>query len=185
MSNPQLNNTSVFNIRPGANAQSLHRDDSICHVYHPAVSEHQLGRDYGLGLFVAGTKSTRYNGATRFIPGSHLWDYAERPVEDLTYFAELEPGDAFILFSGCFHAGSANTTANEERQLYSTFTCRGWCRQEENQYLANEVEKIKALPVELQKFMGYSLSLPFTGWVNLNDPILLLSSQHRGVDGFF
>ena len=185
VSHPQINNTSVFNIGPGARAQSLHRDDSICHVYHPAVSSHHLGRDYGIGFFVAGTKSTRQNGATRFIPGSHLWDYSERPREDLAVFAELEPGDALMMFSGCFHAGSANTTADEERQLYSTFTCRGWCRQEENQYLANEVEKVKQMPVWMQKFMGWSLSLPFTGWVNLDDPIRLLNKDDRGVDGFF
>lgn len=100
-------------------------------------------------------------------------------------FAELEPGDAFMMFSGCFHAGSANTTAQEERQLYLTFTCRGWCRQEENQYLANDVEKVKQMPAWMQKFMGWSLSLPFTGWVNLDDPIRLLNEDDRGVDGFF
>ncbi|KAL8791961.1 MAG: hypothetical protein Q9195_005450 [Heterodermia aff. obscurata] len=184
VSDPQLNRTSVLHTGPGARAQSLHRDDSIFHVYNPAVSEHHLGRDYGVGMFVAGSRSTRHNGATRFIPGSHLWDYAEPPVEKQSYFAELEPGDAFIMLSGCFHAASANTTANEERRLYVTFMCRGWCRQEENQYMANDSEKVKSLPMELQRFMGYYLSRPFLGWVDMNDPILALHPQLQGVNGF-
>ena len=144
-----------------------------------------MGRDYGIGLFVAGTRSTRHNGATRFIPGSHLWDYAERPREDRAVYAELAPGDAFMMLSGCYHAGSANTTLDEERQLYSTFTGRGWCRQEENQYLANEMERVGRLPVHLQKFMGWELSLPFMGWVGLDDPICLLSGKESKVGKYF
>ena len=175
----------MFKIRPGATAQSLHRDDIICHVHRPAVTSHEKGRDYGIGLFVAGTRSTRRNGATRFIPGSHLWDYAERPREELAVYAELEPGDAFMMLSGCYHAGSANTSLDEERLLYSTFTGRGWCRQEENQYLANEVERVRRLPVHLQKFMGWQLSLPFMGWVGLDDPICLLSGEESEVGGYF
>ncbi|KAL8659879.1 MAG: hypothetical protein Q9202_006905 [Teloschistes flavicans] len=184
-SKPQLNNTSVFKIRPNAVAQALHRDDCICHVHHPAVPSHELGRDYAVGLFVAGTRSTRRNGATRFIPGSHLWDYAEQPREDLAVYAELEPGDAFMMLSGCYHGGSANTTVDEERQLYTTFTGRGWCRQEENQYLANDIEAVKALPVHLQKFMGWELSLPFMGWVGLEDPISLLNEDGSGACAYF
>jgi len=85
-----------------------------------------MGRDAGIGFFVAGKKTTKQNGATRFIPGSHLWDYAEGPPrEDQTFYAELEPGDGLMVLSGCFHGGSANKTENEERLVYSTFSTRG------------------------------------------------------------
>lgn len=131
---PQLNNTITFSIGPGARDQALHRDDAIHHRYYPAVASHEIGRDAGLGMFVAGKKTTRQNGATRFIPGSHLWDYSEGPPrEDQTFYAELEPGDAFMVLSGCYHAGSANKTENEERLVFSCFFTRGWMRQEENQ----------------------------------------------------
>jgi ectoine hydroxylase-related dioxygenase (phytanoyl-CoA dioxygenase family) len=103
-------------------------------MYHPAVASHEIGRDAGIGLFVAGKKSSRQNGATRFIPGSHLWDYSEGPPrEDQTFYAELEPGDGFMVLSGCYHAGSANKTKDEERLMFSCFFTRGWLRQEENQ----------------------------------------------------
>lgn len=95
-SKPQLNNTIVFSIGPGARDQALHRDDQIHHNYQPAVAKHHLGRDAGIGFFVAGKKTTKENGATRFIPGSHLWDYSEGPPKDeQCAYAELNPGDAF------------------------------------------------------------------------------------------
>jgi ectoine hydroxylase-related dioxygenase (phytanoyl-CoA dioxygenase family) len=175
ISGPQLNNTIVFSIGPGARDQALHRDDAIHHINHPAVAEHELGRDAGIGLFVAGKRTTMENGATRFIPGSHLWDYSEGPPrEDQTFYAELQPGDGFIMLSGCFHGGSANKTENEERLVYSTFSTRGWMRQEENQYLANDIEKVRELPEWLQARVGYGLSRPFLGWVDLKNPMQIL-----------
>ncbi|KAI9666424.1 MAG: hypothetical protein M1821_004360 [Bathelium mastoideum] len=175
VSGPQLNNTIVFSISPGARNQALHRDDVIHHPDHRAVAEHELSRDAGIGLFVGGKRTTKKNGATRFIPGSHLWDYSEGPPrEDQTFYAELEPGDGFMMLSGCFHGGSANTTENEERLVYSTFSTRGWMRQEENQYLANDIEKIRELPEWLQERVGYGLSRPFLGWIDLKNPMLIL-----------
>lgn len=178
---PQLNNTVVFSIGPGGYAQVLHRDDPVHHNFHPATAEHHLGRDTAIGLFVAGTKATRANGATRFVPGSHLWDYSLPPPsnDDQCVYAELEPGDGFMVMAGCYHGGSANTTADEERRLYSTFSTRGWCRQEENQYLANDVEKVKELPVWLQRYMGYSLSRPFMGWVDMDDPMKVINPDYH------
>ena len=42
--------------------------------------------------------------------------------------------------------------------------------QEENQYLAIPKEAIKEYPLEMQKLMGYSISNPFLGWLDLGDP---------------
>ncbi|OCT52525.1 phytanoyl-CoA dioxygenase family protein [Cladophialophora carrionii] len=193
VSRPQLNNTIVFSIGPGARDQALHRDDAIHHVYHPAAATHEIGRDAGIGFFVAGKKTTRRNGATRFIPGSHLWDYAAGPPrEEQTFYAELEPGDGFMVLSGCFHGGSANKTnqpgedgviREEERLVYSTFMTRGYLRQEENQYLVNPVEKVRELPENLQELVGYGLSKPFLGWVDLKDPMLWLHPERPKKSG--
>ena len=175
-----MNHTVVFSIMPGARNQALHRDDHIHYNHHPAATAHHLGRDAGATIFVAASKTTRANGATRFIPGSHLWDYALPPPQDdgnntQIKYAELSPGDAFIMLSGCYHGSSANTTSDEERLVYSTASIRGWYRQEENQFLANEVERIKELPLDLQRFMGYGLSHPSLGWVNFDDPIKVIN----------
>jgi ectoine hydroxylase-related dioxygenase (phytanoyl-CoA dioxygenase family) len=130
-SKPQLNNTIIFSIGPGARDQVLHRDDPVHHNRSPGITadQYEFGRDTGLGLFVAGKKTTKANGATRFIPGSHLWDRLIPPKEDLTFYAEMDPGDAFFMLSSAFHGGSANTTEDEERLVYSCFMTKGYLRQ--------------------------------------------------------
>lgn len=139
VSKPQLNSTVIFSIGPGARAQQLHRDDAIHHSVTRQMlpSEYTIGQDLGIGWFVAGKKTTRANGATRFIPGSHLWDPATKPSEDLAYYAELEPGDAFIMLSSCFHGGSSNTTSEEERLVYCCFMIKGFLRQVGTPFLPN------------------------------------------------
>jgi ectoine hydroxylase-related dioxygenase (phytanoyl-CoA dioxygenase family) len=143
-------------------------------------------------LFVAGTKTRKENGATRIIPGSHLWDYSQPPPssDDVSIeCAELDPGDAFMMLGGCFHGAGANTTPDEERLVYgkcmtwpplnlryanqrkAAFSTRGYLRQEENQYLANNIEKIKELPISIQRYAGYGVSKPFMGWVDMEDPV--------------
>lgn len=131
VSKPQVNNTIIFSIRPGAKNQELHRDDMIHHNRLEAITakEYKVGRDTGIGYFVAGKKTTKENGATRFIPGSHLWETMTEPSEEQAVYAELNPGDGFIMLSSCYHGGSANTTQDEERLVYSCFMTKGYLRQ--------------------------------------------------------
>jgi hypothetical protein len=51
-------------------------------------------------------------------------------------------------------------------------------RQEESQYLANDIEEIKKLPEWTQQWVGYGLSRPFLGRGNLSNLMLVL---HPGV----
>lgn len=174
VSKPQLNCTNVFAIGPGARDQELHRDDMIHHNrLSTAITpdQYEIGRDVGIGFFVAGTRTTKENGATRFIPGSHLWALDEPPVEELCVYAEMEPGDGVLMLSSCYHGGSANKTEKEERLVYGIFNTKGYLRQEENQYLANDIEVVKSYPLWIQRFIGYSISPPSLGWIDLKDPI--------------
>ena len=59
---------------PGGKAQKLHRDDKN---YHPdykdqRITGYQLGSDVMMGFMISGISTTRENGATFAIPGSHL-----------------------------------------------------------------------------------------------------------------
>ncbi|KAM0545393.1 hypothetical protein ACHAPJ_011377 [Fusarium lateritium] len=174
VSKPQLNNTIIFSIAPGAIDQELHRDDMIHHnpVRRRTAAEYKIGEDTGVGYFVAGKKATRENGATRFIPGSHLWAQTTPPNESLTFYAEMDPGDAFIFLSSCFHGGSANQTTNQERLMYSCFYTKGFLRQEENQYLAAPFNAISdKYDQKTMELIGYNLSPPFMGWVDLKHPL--------------
>jgi ectoine hydroxylase-related dioxygenase (phytanoyl-CoA dioxygenase family) len=78
VSKPQAHTGAAMYIGPGATAQPLHRDDYLHHNVHTEASppwndERDMNRESAVGLFVAGTNTSKANGATRFIPGSHLW----------------------------------------------------------------------------------------------------------------
>ncbi|EXJ88144.1 hypothetical protein A1O1_05072 [Capronia coronata CBS 617.96] len=178
VSPPQVNNTIAFSVRPGRSFnQPLHRDDDIHYGDRPRVDKYPdqtNAREFGIGFFVAGTKTTKANGATRFIPGSHLEDTCQPPDESCAQYAELNPGDGFIMLSSCYHGGSANTTTDQERLLFSCFMTRGWLRQEENQYLCVPWDVARSLPVRIQKLLGYAISEPMLGWVDFKDPRMVL-----------
>ena len=182
VSKPQIMNTVCFSINPGAHKQPLHRDDWAYQVVARKTDAYpeDLQRDTSLGWFVAGKDATIANGATRFIPGSHLWEHSREPDDDLVTYAELKKGDAFMMFGSCYHGGSANTTTDQERLLFSCFMTRGWLRQEENHYLAIERETMKKLPKDVQRVAGYSLSEPFLGWVDSTDPMCVLDPEVKG-----
>lgn len=42
--------------------------------------------------------------------------------------------------------------------------------QEENQYLAVPLDAVRKYPLEMQQLLGYRVSQPFLGWVDLDDP---------------
>ena len=78
------------------------------------------------------------------------------------------------MLASCFHGGGANTTTDQYRLVFGTFMTRGYLRQEENQFLAVPVEVAKDYDRSTQKIMGYSLSDPACGTVELMDPIYQL-----------
>ena len=127
---PILGNTVCFRILPGAAAQGLHRDSMVYHLKNPACTaeEYTTDRDTSIGIFLAGTRTTRENGATRFCPGSHLEQTQQPPSEDRAVYAEMEPGDALIMFSSVYHAGSANVSQSDERLVYNAQMTKGFMR---------------------------------------------------------
>ena len=54
-----------------------------------------------------------------------------------------------MMLGRTYHGAGANTTANEERLAYVTLAIRRYLRQEGNQYLANDLEKIKEPSIAL------------------------------------
>lgn len=101
------------------------------HHSDPRITADQwyVGRDSGIAMFLAGTRTTKENGATRFVPGSHLQGSAEGPGnEDEAVYAEMEKGDCLVMFTSLYHAGSPNLTEDEERLVYTNFSIRGTLR---------------------------------------------------------
>ncbi|KAJ5751599.1 hypothetical protein N7520_008516 [Penicillium odoratum] len=173
---PQMSSTTTFKVGPGGEGQMLHRDDILHYNWRGGAREYELGRDVMSVFFVALSKTTEANGATRVIPGSHLWDYSLPPTEDLAIHVELAPGDAFMSLGGLFHAGSANSTTNEDRLIAIVSGIRTELRQEENAYLTYTKKEIERLPLHLQRFLGYTTGEPLLGHVDMRDPGHLYNS---------
>lgn len=130
VSKPQLTSAVGLSIAQGAPSQPLHRDDMMYHNAFKATSveDYDVSRETGVLYFVAGTKTTVANGATRFAPGSHRGNQLDAPDESQCVYAELEVGDGFIMLPSCYHGGSANTTPHD-RILFNFFMTTGLLRQ--------------------------------------------------------
>ncbi|KXT16829.1 hypothetical protein AC579_6798 [Pseudocercospora musae] len=168
-SKPQIMNSVCFSIRPGATAQPLHRDDWCYHVVAQRADKYPDGlqRDTGIGFFVAAKRSTIQNGATRFIPGSHLWEHEREPDDDLAVHTELGKGSHHVITA----EGEIPPKMKNGQLLHD---------KEENHYLNMGLEKVKTLPRALQDICGYTLSEPFLGWVNSNNPRVVLDPSIKG-----
>ncbi|WQF77178.1 Putative phytanoyl-CoA dioxygenase [Colletotrichum destructivum] len=186
VSKPYVHSCTAMRIGPGGKAQPLHRDDYISHNHHPEVGswddERDKNRESAVGLFVAGSKVTKENGGTQFIPRSHLWgtDRDVPPRVEECIYAEMEKGDAFIMLASAYHAGGHNTTKDEKRLVFATFVTRGYLRQEENQFLSVPQEIAKQYDRPIQEFMGYAISEPACGYVDQLDPIFVLRPELKG-----
>jgi ectoine hydroxylase-related dioxygenase (phytanoyl-CoA dioxygenase family) len=119
-SKPIISSTVGFRVNPGGRQQDLHRDDSWV-VLLGLMLETRLifRRDYHtrncdmpmmLGCVTALTRTTKDNGATICIPGSHTWTPERCPYDHEAIPAELEPGSALIFVGNLYHAGGGNIT---------------------------------------------------------------------------
>lgn len=104
-------------------------------------------------------------------------DHPNPPRIDECIFADMEKGDAFIMLASAYHGGGTNSTEDEYRLLFSTFSVRGYMRQEENQFLAVPLEMAKKYDQDIQVYMGYHISEPACGYVEEQDPIYLLRPE--------
>jgi ectoine hydroxylase-related dioxygenase (phytanoyl-CoA dioxygenase family) len=82
---PLLSISITFHIGYSAPRQRLHRDDNVHGIKHSG--KFNLKKASQFACLVAGSQTTRENGATMFIPGSHKWDDERRPRTDEVCFA--------------------------------------------------------------------------------------------------
>ncbi|KAK4687174.1 hypothetical protein P7C73_g2940, partial [Tremellales sp. Uapishka_1] len=170
-SDPQVNLTLTL--------EWLHRDDYTFNRMHQKADVWSQGRDLSILSFTACSKVTPENGGTMWIPGSHLWGEEEStPSFDQALSATMDVGDTFLTF----HGGGTNSMKQGEKDSVRTLVglgfCSGVCRQEENQFLSLDHEKLKKLPIEIQKLAGWSISQPNVGCVAFDHPLKQLG--HTG-----
>ncbi|WP_067107362.1 phytanoyl-CoA dioxygenase family protein [Sphingopyxis granuli] len=156
----QLSIASTMEIHGGETAQAIHQDDAYFPVRpHPPLVVNTIW---------ALTPFTDANGGTRVVPGSHL---SSDPVDTRapSIAIEMPRGSALLWDGQLWHGGGANVT-QEARFGLSLNYCRGWLRQQENQYLGLDPQVVSLLPDDVQKLLGYDIC-QFVGWVDGRHPM--------------
>ncbi len=156
----QLSIASTMEIHGGESAQAIHQDDA----YFPDRPHPPLV----INTIWALTEFTAENGGTRIVPGSHL-----RPdkvnTREPSLATEMPRGSVLLWDGQLWHGGGANTTP-EPRFGLSLNYCRGWIRQQENQYLSLDPATVSVLPEDVQRVLGYDIC-QFVGWVDGRHPM--------------
>lgn len=164
----QVHFTSVMHVMEGEKAQVLHRDIS------PFPNE---GPTVVLATMWAASDFTRDNGATVFVPGSHLWPDDRAPIKEELRVAEMRAGSVLIYRGNLIHG--AGSCKRGLRTGVALQYCVGWMRQEENQYLAVPLEVARTFPEDLQRLMGYDLAARHWGYVDQRHPMNFLHETDR------
>ena len=154
-----LSTAQLIEILPEETVQHLHRDDTAW--IHPPIP---TDRDavptvdvpqlevivlYSLCDFTA------ENGATRVVPGSHLWPASRKPQEHEVVAAEMRTGSAIFYVGKTLHGGGANQTQDQMRRALFLGFSLGWLRTKENFFISTPIEAVREMPKRVQQLLGY------------------------------
>ena len=167
----QLNLSQGIAIYPGEAAQVLHRDDELfpCRAFQGEMMANAM---WALCDFTA------ENGATRVVPGSHLWPREREPLPHEILSAEMPKGSVLLYRGSLIHGGGENRSDAPRPGVIFGYNL-GWLRQGENQYLAYPPEVARYLPPEVQRLIGYTVHRPNLGLYECTDPQRLLTPHWK------
>ena len=144
----------AIEIHPGELAQDIHRDAD--YLFDQAGMDSPDAPHYLVNTLLAMCDVTEEMGATRVIPGSHLWrDYSDHGDMSQTVPATMKAGDMFLYSGKTLHAGGANTTADKRRRLVSTAWSFSWTVGEEAWPFIVSPEEVKTWPKLVQQYIGF------------------------------
>ena len=160
----------VVQLHPGETPQAFHQDDALGAPAMPRPVQ-------GVSTIWALDEFTSENGATDVIPGSHHWEGAPPPQEEMSEMGiplEMAPGSVAIFPGTLFHRSGANVS--ESKRLGVTIQyCQPWLRQLENMMLAIPAEVAARYSQRIQEMIGYNLVAgTFVGYVDGRHPRKLL-----------
>lgn len=162
-----VSSLSSIAIRPGERPQPIHTDDQLIPIPRPHVP-------LVCNSMWAITDFTAANGATRIVPGSHLWDkapYVGAEYEPIA--AEMPRGSVMVYNGSMWHGGGANQSA-ERRVGIAMNYCAGFLRQQENQQLGVPASLVRTFPKRLREMVGYGIYNGVIGHIDRKHPAGLL-----------
>ena len=150
----------TITINPGEKAQILHHDDSVTRMPRPRPP-------VTAATMIVLDDYTKENGATRIIPGSHLWGW-DRVGEEHEAIPVTCPRGSVIYFLGTtWHSGGANRS-NKPRYAATIQYCQPFIRPLENLMIAIDPRRALSgeIPRPIVSMMGYKTATPFIGYGN-------------------
>lgn len=165
-----ISSLSSISIGPGETPQIIHSDDQVIGLERP----HQA---VVCNSMWALTDFTEANGATRLVPGSHLWDHAPDPTAQIeTTPATMKRGSVLVWHGSLWHGGGANNTQQRRVGVAMNY-CAGFIRQQENQQLGVPRDVARKFSPRLQRLLGYGVYRSLIGHIDKRDPIELLGED--------
>ncbi len=165
-----VSSLASITIAPGEAAQVIHADDQIMPLAKPHAAT-------VANSMWALTDFTEANGATRVVPGSHLWDhgpdyFATTPAHP-SIPAEMPKGSVLVWHGSTWHGGGANMS-NDVRVGIAMNYCAGYIRQQENQQLGIPTELMASFTPQLRQLCGLGMFNGLTGNIDKMSPAELL-----------
>lgn len=166
-----ISSISSIAIQSGENPQPWHADDQHIPLPRPHVP-------IICNTMWAMTDFTKDNGATRFVPGSHMSTEFPPPFGDIdgAIAAEMPRGSVLVYNGSLWHGGGANTT-NERRVGIAMNYCAGWIRQQENQMLGIPMDVARGFSQRLRRMCGWGLYKKLMGHVDKAPPEYMLDGS--------
>lgn len=149
-----VNTGQAMLIGPGSTAQILHRDcmnwPQYCEPLWPNCPEITLSAMIPLDDIDEAV------GATRVIPGSHLWENADDiGTQKQTVAAEMRVGDALLYSGKLVHGGGANITTDRWRKAMHLSFVVGWLTPEEASPIDYTSEELAPYSDRVKRLLGH------------------------------
>lgn len=165
-----VSSLASISIAPGERAQVIHADDQIMPLAKPHAAT-------VANSMWALTDFTEANGATRVVPGSHLWDHGPDYFADAPSHpsipAEMPRGSVLVWHGSTWHGGGANASDDVRVGIAMNY-CAGYIRQQENQQLGIPPEILAAFTPALRQLCGLGMYRGLTGNIDKVSPAELL-----------
>ncbi|MFV0316786.1 MAG: phytanoyl-CoA dioxygenase family protein [Microthrixaceae bacterium] len=145
-----VSNFSANIALPGSRSMNAHNDQST-------VMPEPWSTRYTLNAIWCLDDIDSSNGATRYLPGSHLYtcfdEVPEDPTEGMESF-QAAAGSVLIMDGRLWHTSGENSTTNRERALLFAFYARSFLRPQNNWSRSLSRETRKSLDPTLREWLG-------------------------------
>ncbi len=176
-----LNTGQAMIVGPGEKGQILHRDIALWPIFMDGA---KAAPEAMVSILLALSDFTEEVGATRVVPGSHLWDDFKRAADPDTYVSAVMPAGSALLYLGkTVHGAGANVTERTWRRgLHMSFVL-GWLTPEEASTIGVPWEIAKNYSLRVQQMLGYVSPrhrpdmVPYNWLIDFKDAGLYLAAE--------